>query len=86
LSRSNCAGMSLKQVVKIQDEAKIFGMVPLYDSFWWWFHDDVMNAVIIWDLLLLLALIAVLVYVFYRLFVVINSYHPHNEDIKLTKI
>lgn len=86
LSRRNCAGMALKQKIKLQDEAKVLGIMPLSDGFWWWFPSDVMTAVMIWDLLILLALIAITVFVFYIVFVIINTYHPNNKDIKLKKI
>lgn len=86
LSRRNCGGMALKQKIKLQDEAKVLGIMPLSDDFWWWFPSDVMTAVMIWDLLILLALIAITVFVFYIVFVIINTYHPNNKDIKLKKI
>lgn len=85
LSHKNCAGMAQKQVVKLQDEAKVLGVMPLSDFFWWWSPNDVLSAVIIWDLLILLALIVIAVSVFYVIFVVINNYHPNNKDIRLTK-
>lgn len=85
LSKENCAGMSLKQAVKLQDEAKVLGIMPLSDCFWWWYPNDVMVAVIVWDLLLLLSLIALTVFVFYVIFVKINTYHPDNKDIKIVK-
>lgn len=86
LSRRNCAGMALKQAVKLQDEAKVLGLMPLSDVFWWWSPSDVMTAVMIWDVLILLALIAITAYVFYIVFVIINTYHPNNKDIRLKKI
>ena len=86
LSRRNCPGMTIKQKIKLQDEAKVLGIMPLSDSFWWWSPSDVMTAVIIWDLLILLAIIAITVFVFYLLFVIINTYHPNNKDIKLKKL
>lgn len=86
LSRRNCTGMALKQKIKLQDEAKVLGIMPLSDGFWWWFPSDVMTAVMIWDLLILLSLIAITVFVFYIVFVIINTYHPNNKDIKLKKI
>ena len=86
LSRRNCTGMALKQAIKLQDEAKVLGIMPLSDSFWWWMPNDVMTAVMLWDLLILLTLIAVTIFVFYVVFVIINTYHPNNKDIKLKKI
>jgi hypothetical protein len=86
LSRRNCAGMALKQKIKLQDEAKVLGIMPLSDNYWWWFPSDVMTAVMIWDLIILLVLIAITAFVFYIIFVIINTYHPNNNDIKLKKI
>lgn len=86
LSRKNCPGMSLRQAVKLQDEAKVLGVMPLSDVFWWWFPNDIMTAVIIWDLLILLALIALTIMAFYMLFVAINTYHPDNKNLRLKKI
>lgn len=78
-------GMVVNQVVKIQNEAKILGILPLSDSFWWWFPNDVFTAVMIWDLLILLILIFIVGYIFYRCFVIINTYSPANDKIKINK-
>lgn len=79
-------GMTIKQVIKLQDEAKVMGLLPLSDFFWWWFPNDVFTAVMIWDLIFLLVLIALIGYILYKLFVKINSYRPSNENIKIKKI
>lgn len=79
-------GMTIKQAIKLQDEAKVMGLLPLSDFFWWWFPNDVFTAVMIWDLIFLLALIALIGYILYKLFVKINSYIPSNENIKIKKI
>lgn len=78
-------GMIVNQVVKIQNEAKILGVVPLSDSFWWWFPNDIFSAVMIWDLLILIILIFIVGYTFYRCFVIINTYSPANDKIKIKK-
>lgn len=78
-------GMIVNQVVKIQNEAKILGVVPLSDSFWWWFPNDIFSAVMIWDLLILIILIFIVGYIFYRCFVIINTYSPANDKIKIKK-
>ena len=78
-------GMVVNQVVKIQNEAKILGIMPLSDSFWWWFPNDIFSAVMIWDLLILLILIFIVGYIFYRCFVIINTYSPANDKIKINK-
>ena len=79
-------GMTIKQAIKLQDEAKVMGLLPLSDFFWWWSPNDVFTAVMIWDLIFLLALIALIGYILYKLFVKINSYIPSNENIKIKKI
>lgn len=79
-------GMVSKQVVKIQDEAKVLGLVPLSDAFWWWFPNDVFTAVMIWDLILLLMVIVIVGYILYRCFVRINAYKPSNDKLKITKV
>ena len=79
-------GLTVEQVVTIPDEAKIMGIMPLTDSLWWWSSDDVFSAVLIWDLIILLILIFVVIYIFYRCFVKINTYNPSNDKIKINKI
>ena len=78
-------GMVVSQVIKIQNEAQILGVLPLSDTFWWWFHDDVFSAVMIWDLIILLTLIIIIGYIFYRCFVRINTYRPSNDKIIIKK-
>lgn len=79
-------GMVSKQIVKIQDEAKVFGLFPLSDSYWWWFPDDVFTAVMVWDLIILLIAIVIIGYILYRCFVKINAYKPSNDKLKITKV
>lgn len=79
-------GMTIKQAVKIQDEAKVLGILPLADAFWWWFPNDIFSAVMVWDLIILLVLIVVIGYVLYRWFVRINAYKPSNDKLKITKV
>lgn len=79
-------GMTSKQIVKIQDEAKVLGLMPLADIFWWWFPNDVFTAVMIWDLIILLIVIVIVGYILYRCFVRINAYKPSNDKLKITKV
>lgn len=79
-------GMTVKQAVKIQDEAKVLGILSLADSFWWWFPNDIFSAVMVWDLIILLILIVIIGYILYRWFVRINTYKPSNDKLKITKI
>lgn len=78
-------GMVVNQVVKVQNEAKILGILSLSDSYWWWFHNDLFSAVMTWDLIILLILIFIVGYIFYRCFVIINTYSPSNDKIKINK-
>lgn len=79
-------GMTVKQAVKLQDEAKVLGILPLSDLFWWWFPNDIFSAVMVWDLIILIILIVIIGYVLYRWFVRINAYKPSNDKLKITKI
>lgn len=79
-------GMVSKQVVKIQDEAKVLGLIPLSDAFWWWFPNDIFTAVMVWDLIILIIVIVMVGYILYMCFVRINSYKPSNDKLKITKI
>ena len=80
------AGMSVKQVVKLQDEAKVLGLFPLRDIFWWWFPNDIFTAVMVWDFILGLIAVIILGIIFYTLFVRINRYKPTNNNLRITKI
>ena len=76
----------VNQVVKLQDDAKILGLMPLTDSYWWWSHDDAFTAVMIWDLIILVLFIIAMALVLYICFVIINRYRPSNKNIKIKKI
>lgn len=78
-------GMTVNQLIKIQNETKILGVLPLSDSFWWWFPNDIFSAILIWDLIIILAFIIVIGYIFYRCFVRINTYKPSNDKITINK-
>ena len=80
------AGMSVKQVVKLQDEAKVWGLIPLNDIFWWWFPNDIFTAVMLWDFIIGLIAVIILGIIFYTLFVRINWYKPTNNNLRITKI
>lgn len=80
------SGMTNKQVVKLQDEAKVMGLIPLSDKYWWWFPNDIFSAVMIWDLIILLIGIVIIGVILYICFVRINLYRPSNDKLKITKI
>lgn len=79
-------GMTLNQVVRISDEAKVLGLFPLNDWLWWWFPNDVFTAVMLWDVIIILLFIAILLYLGYRAFLKINNYNPSSSNIKIKKI
>lgn len=79
-------GMTSNQVVRIQDEAKVLGLIPLADAFWWWFPNDVFTAVMIWDLIILIIVIAIVGYILYRSFIRINTYKPSDDKLKIRKV
>lgn len=80
------SGMTLRQSVRIQDDARILGLMPITDGIWWWFPDDALSAVLVWDMVILLLVIALVAFVFYRIFIVIITYRPGDDAIKITKI
>ena len=76
-------GLTLKQQVRLNDDASILGLIPLYDFMWWWFPNDIQRAIEIWDVLLILIAIALLVYVQRTLSKKIGLYIPSNSDISM---
>lgn len=79
-------GMTLKTKYKMQEDTKIFGLLPLVDSFWWFFPNDVTYAVLTWDVIIILIFIAVVCFTAYKLFRKFTLYRPKNEDIYLDKL
>ncbi len=73
------SGMTNRQVVKLQDEAKVMGIFPLYDIFWWWFPNDVLYAVLIWDLIIVLIFVALIMYLIKRF----SAYTPSSDKVSL---
>lgn len=78
-------GMLINQVVKIQNEAKILGVLPLTDIFWWWFYDDAALAVVVWDVILLLIFIILVCICAFVIFKRITYYVPKNKVISISK-
>lgn len=76
------AGMSVKQVVKLQDEAKVLGLFPLKDVFWWWFPNDIFTAVLLWDFILVLIFILIILVLVKKF----SAYSPLSEKITLRPV
>ena len=79
-------GMTLNQVVKRQEDAKIFGFIPLVDWLWWWYPNDAFKAVIIWDLFLVLILLVIALFLGYRWLKQAATYVPSDESVKITHL
>lgn len=80
------AGMSVKQEVKLQDEAKVLGILPLSDTLWWWFPNDIFSAVLVWDIIIIIIFIIVVLYIGYRLLRKYATYVPDDDTIKITHL
>ena len=78
-------GMTINTQYKMQEEAKVFGLLPLEDAFWWFFPNDSTYAVLTWDIIITLIFIAVICFIAYKIFRTITLYCPKNEDISLEK-
>lgn len=83
LNKSNCAGMALRQAIKMNDENKIWGAIPLSDTFWWWMPDDIDAAVKIWEYIIFILLISILVYIYRTLSKHLGLYRPSNKKISM---
>lgn len=77
------SGMSVKQNVKLNDEHKIWGLVPLADSFWWWCPNNVETAVKIWEYIIFASFVALLIYIFRTLSKHLRRYKPSNKKISM---
>lgn len=83
LNKSNCRGMALRQAVRINDGNKIWGVMPLSDTFWWWMPDDVMAAVKIWEYIIFILFISFLAYIYRTLSKYLGLYRPSNKRISM---
>lgn len=84
LNESNCTGMALCQPVKINNESKIWGVIPLSDFFWWWMPNDVEAAVEIWEYIIFILFISLLAYIYRTLSKHLGLYRPSNRKISMS--
>lgn len=80
------AGLSNRQMVKLADDAKIWGIVPLTDSLWWWYPDNSFKAVIIWDVVLGIILVGIVLFIGYCWLKKAATYVPKDSTIKITHL
>lgn len=67
----------------LNNDPKIFGVIPLYDFMWWWYPNDILRAVYIWDIVLVLILILVMIYIQRTLSKKMGLYIPTNNVISM---
>lgn len=65
-----------------RNDAKVFGM-RLPDSMWWFYPSDIKMAAFVWEVILLLLVVAAVVYVLYRLNGRSLRYVPQPDEISL---
>lgn len=79
-------GMTLKTQYKMQDDAKVFGILPLIDLLWWFFPNNAAYAVFTWDVIIVLIFIGIICVIAYRIFRKITRYQPDNKDIIIKRM
>jgi len=79
-------GMTVKQSVKLQDEAKVLGILPMSDAFWWWFPNDIFSAVMVWDFIIIILFMVIVLYLGYVLLRKYATYVPKDKSIKITHL
>lgn len=77
-------GLKIKQKMMMFDEPKILGFFKMPNWMWWWFPGDIYAAVHVWDLIIVLILLIVVCYAFYKAFVRITTYKPSLKNIDIT--
>lgn len=76
--------LHIRQVLTPTNEAKIYGLLPIPDGLWL-FTDNCQTAIITWDIICLLVLIAVICFIAYLIFNRLTAYKPNNNIIRLRK-
>ena len=77
--------MTLNTEFRLQQDAKIMGIIPLKDGLWWFFPDNVRMAIVTWDIIIILVFIMIICYVAFGIFRRITRFTPSNKDISLNK-
>ena len=78
--------LTVNLCLPLNNDPKIFGIIPLYDIMWWWWPDDILYAVYIWDIIIVFIVLILVVYTSYRIYNSITRYNPKNEDIVINYI
>lgn len=81
-----CAGLTMTQAIIFKDDAKVYGLLPVWDIFWWFKPNDIQAIVVFWDVTLAVILTILLTIIVIKLYKKLMIYRPNNKDIKLTPI
>lgn len=79
-------GLRNNQKVKLSEDAKIYGLIPITDAIWWWFPDNAFMAVIVWDIVLTLIIIFLILFFGYKWLKKMATYVPDDKSIKITHL
>lgn len=71
--------LTVQLSLPLNDDAKIFGLLPLYDIMWWWYPDNILYAVYVWDIVLAVIIIILMVYAQRTLSKRLRLYYPVNS-------
>ena len=82
----NFKNLNVNLSLPLDNDPKIFGVIPLYDFMWWWYPNDILYAVYIWDIIIVFIVLVLVVYTSYRIYNSITRYNPKNEDIEINCI
>lgn len=59
-------GMTVQHTVSVED-ARVLGFMPLADLFWWWYPNDVGKACLVWNCVILFAILLAIIYLIWKL-------------------
>ncbi|MDE6754206.1 MAG: hypothetical protein K2J82_06310 [Muribaculaceae bacterium] len=79
-------GLSNSQIVKLSDDSKILGFIPLSDWLWWWAPNNPFLAVIIWDIIIVVITIGIILIIAYRWLKKTATYIPDDKTISITHL
>lgn len=59
-------GMTVQHTVSVED-ARVLGFMPLADLFWWWYPNDADKASLVWNCVILFAILLAIIYLIWKL-------------------
>lgn len=81
----NMKNLTVHLSIPLDNDPKIFGIIPLYDLMWWWYPNDIQSAIVIWDIILIMLLVVVICVFAYLIFNRLTKYVPRNNVIKINR-